>query len=509
MKISLTDCVVVATAYFLHRRLRENKRNSKQLPGPPGYPIVGNMFDTMTSELWETARKWGDRYGGIINLKIFGQSYVIINSYEIAVDILDKQSLNTSDRPNSVMVDELQGWSWMLANMSYGEEWKRLRAPVQKFFEPSNMVQFEHVLKNEVQKLLRSLLRSPEDYENHIGAAMASFIMMVTYGREVKSSDDPFVLRAREGIEILSIANRRGAYLVDLIPWLKYIPSWFPGAGFQTVAKHGAQISRDIRYVPYNDVKQRFLSGTVVQSFVSQLLEGSMESASTLSEQDEETISAAGGVCYIAGADTTFSAIESLLLAMVLFPDVQARAHEELDRVVGNDRLPELTDRDQLPYCSALCKEILRWNTVTPLGLPHATHKDDMYAGCFVQAGTIIFANHWAMSRDPVEYKDPEVFNPERFLPKAGQRVPRDPGKFVFGFGRRICPGKASAENTIFLMATQILAVFNISKAVNDDGTLMEPVVKFSSEGISRHPEKFACSIKPRSKEAAGLIAVD
>lgn len=58
----------------------------------------------------------------------------------------------------------------MLANMSYGEEWKRLRAPVQKFFEPSNMVQFEHVLKNEVQKLLRSLLLSPEDYENHIGA---------------------------------------------------------------------------------------------------------------------------------------------------------------------------------------------------------------------------------------------------------------------------------------------------------------------------------------------------
>lgn len=160
---------------------------------------------------------------------------------------------------------------------------------------------------------------------------------------------------------------------------------------------------------------------------------------------------------------------------MVLFPDVQTRAHEELDRVVGNDRLPELADRDQLPYCLALCKEILRyvciqrrrltlihayrllgrWNTVTPLGLPHATHKDDMYAGCFIPAGTIIFANHWcvlitfnlniekltaekrAISRDPIEYTDPDTFDPERFLPKEGRRVPRDPGKFVFGFGRR------------------------------------------------------------------------
>ena len=128
-------------------------------------------------------------------------------------------------------------------------------------------------------------------------------------------------------------------------------------------------------------------------------MEESSEASGSLNEQDEDIISAAGGVSYIGAfiilivvnllnthfpsylswrgycksqtqpvrlyahlcpIHQTFSAIESLLLAMLLFPDDQARAHEELDRVIGNDRLPELTDRDQLPYCSALCKENLR-----------------------------------------------------------------------------------------------------------------------------------------------------
>jgi cytochrome P450 len=58
----------------------------------------------------------------------------------------------------------------------------------------------------------------------------------------------------------------------------------------------------------------------------------------------------------------------SLFLALTLYPDVQKRAQRELDSVLGRDRLPTFDDRPRLPYIDALCKEVLRWRMVVPLG---------------------------------------------------------------------------------------------------------------------------------------------
>ena len=58
----------------------------------------------------------------------------------------------------------------------------------------------------------------------------------------------------------------------------------------------------------------------------------------------------------------------SLFLALVLYPQVQKRAQEELDLVVGRDRLPMFDDRPRLPYIEAICRELLRWLMVSPIG---------------------------------------------------------------------------------------------------------------------------------------------
>lgn len=80
---------------------------------------------------------------------------------------------------------------------------------------------------------------------------------------------------------------------------------------------------------------------------------------------------------------------------MVLYPDVQRRARQELDTVVGRDRLPSLLDREagQLPYLEAVVKETLRWNSVAPLGAPHVCTEEDQYRGYRIPKGAIIMAN--------------------------------------------------------------------------------------------------------------------
>lgn len=82
-------------------------------------------------------------------------------------------------------------------------------------------------------------------------------------------------------------------------------------------------------------------------------------------------------------------------MAMMLYPEVQRKAQEEIDRVIGIGRLPGPADREKLPYVEAVVKETLRWHPVAPMGLPHASTEDDVYQGYFIPKNSLLFANVW------------------------------------------------------------------------------------------------------------------
>ncbi|KZT34152.1 cytochrome P450, partial [Sistotremastrum suecicum HHB10207 ss-3] len=97
--------------------------------------------------------------------------------------------------------------------------------------------------------------------------------------------------------------------------------------------------------------------------------------------------------------------------------------------------------------------------------------EDDQYKGMHISGGTTVTANIWAMCYDEGQYPEPSRFNPERFIPDPiTGTVQQDPNEFVFGFGRRICPGMHFANRTLFFMVSAILSSFAISKALDDGG---------------------------------------
>ena len=77
-------------------------------------------------------------------------------------------------------------------------------------------------------------------------------------------------------------------------------------------------------------------------------------------EEEESTIKWTMASLYSGGADTTVSAIATFFLTMTLNPHVVKKAQEELDAVIGDERLPTFSDREKLPYIEAICKEVLR-----------------------------------------------------------------------------------------------------------------------------------------------------
>jgi len=292
---------------------------------------------------------------------------------------------------------------------------------------------------------------------------------------------------------------------VDILPILKYVPEWFPGAGFKKFARMAKRNLDNSVNLPYQRVKRSFEAGTLATpSVVATCLEELPELRNN--SIDEEAIQGVGGTIYLAGSGTILSAVSSFFLAATLHPEVVRLGQQELDRVLGGERLPDFSDMPQLPYISAIVKEVLRWRPPTPIGFAHRSMKDDVYKGLFIPAGSAIIDNTWAMFRNESVYPDPHSFKPGRFM-KDGRINPKvkDPEELVFGLSRRACPGKHFALRVLFLTIARTLATFDISKCLDEDGNPIVPDGKCTTGAIS-YPLPFQSDIRLRSSQALSLI---
>ncbi|KAJ7242999.1 cytochrome P450, partial [Mycena rebaudengoi] len=486
-----------------------NRRRSSHLPLPPGprkLPLVGNLFGLPTKFEWETYAKWSKELGSdIIHLSVAGKSIIILSSVDAVFDLLDQRSAIYSDRQVApVMTNELMGTDFSFASMRYGKYVREYRRLFHSAFHLIASRRFRPQEVNASHNLLRRLLENPGDeVMKHIKHMNGTLIMSIAYGIDTLPSNDPYMETAEAAIDAITQAVVPGRYLVDMIPILKYVPAWFIGAGFKRQAREWKKLTDKMVQLPFQAAQRLVTNGTAPPSYVSDKLQDIDENQDR--EHQEKAIQDTAGIMYVGGFDTTSAALGTFILAMLANPDAQKRAQEEIDAVVHQGHLPSFDDEESLPYVSAIVKEVLRWKPVTPIGFPHAVAVEDTYRGYRIPADSIVISNTWAMLYDEIEYPDPFKFNPDRFL-LNGQLNPavRDPS-LVFGFGRRVCPGRYMAQSTLWITVASLLAVFNITKAIGEDGKTLEPSYEYHSALVSM-PFPFKCSIKPRSEAAADLI---
>ncbi|KAF8730042.1 hypothetical protein AX14_005772 [Amanita brunnescens Koide BX004] len=435
----------------------------------------------------------------LADLRRVGQK---IRGCHAATDLFEKRSTIYSGRPRMVMADELMGWEWDFLHMTHSDRWRQHRRVFHQSFQSRAIQGYFHVIRCASLVLVSNFAATPGDFVNHIRHFAGGVILRITYGYDVTPRNDEYVrLALAAGGPLLQVVHA-GSYLVEYIPALKYIPSWFPGAKFKRQAKEWAKHSFRLRESPFESVKAAIASGKVRPCMVSEFLEKPHDAAS------EEILKNCAGLAYAAGSDTTASFLESWILAMAMFPDAQRRAREELDSVVGGNRLPDFSDRESLPYLDALLLETLRWNPTVPLGVPHTATEDDVYGGYFIPKGARVVGNYWAISRDEELYPDPEQFIPERFLRQEGKQRQLDPALTgAFGFGRRICPGRHLAVHSIWLAMAYTLTLYAISPATDENGVKIE-LKRENISGLTVHPKPFRMQLVPRSKDMANLVHV-
>ncbi|KAJ9607005.1 hypothetical protein H2200_009016 [Cladophialophora chaetospira] len=206
------------------------------------------------------------------------------------------------------------------------------------------------------------------------------------------------------------------------------------------------------------------------------------------------------GIIYEAGLDTTNIALEVFTLACATQPRFMTSAQEELDRVVGRDRLLDFSDQADLPYISAVVKEVLRWRPVSAGGIPHAVTQDDEYMGYRIPKGATVIGNHWSIHMDDSIFPDPMSFRPERWLENP------DLPLYAFGFGRRACTGQHISNNSLLIIIARILWAYDVKPGLDGDGKEVEIDDMAFTSGFNSRPEPFEVRFVPRSEKVVEVV---
>ncbi|THH28084.1 hypothetical protein EUX98_g6101 [Antrodiella citrinella] len=406
-------------------------------PGPKQVPFVGNALQLPMGYQERTFLSWGRTFGAVVHAKLFQTSVIIVNSVQVAKDLMDKKSENFSDRPRFALLGEVLGLGDTLPLIPYGDKFRRYRRWFHDaFLAQGVLVNYRPLMRRELSAMLKSLITHPNAYETHFFRYNAAIVLEIAYGHRVTSDNDSYVDLSERAMHAAACTGSAGSMLVDVFPILKHYPTWMPGSGFKIQLLKTRELLQSMLDAQYNVVKNTLRSGGVKNaSFASNLLEAHYCDGS-LSQQDDTDIRGASGTLYAASTESMSSVMRTFILAMVLHHEVFKKAQEELDRVVGPDRLPDWEDRDNLPYLVSVMKEVYRWNVPVPLAVPHVVGRDDVYQNFKIPAKSLVIGNIWGMSKDESLYPDPDSFKPERFLEMAPGSL-ADPKNMVFGFGRR------------------------------------------------------------------------
>ncbi|PCH34102.1 cytochrome P450, partial [Wolfiporia cocos MD-104 SS10] len=455
-------------------------------PGPAPLPIIGNTLHIPQVHPWLTYSKWAKTYGDLIHLDVLGQSIIVINSSEIANDLLDKRSSKYSDRPRLAT-----GYNQVFVMRGYDNEWRRRRKIVTQGFSQAKIPNYFSLQELAACKLTLDLIDDPTHFVNHVKFHTISITARVTYGYDVKDLSNPLVAKILKGVENLSEASVPGTWAVDFLPQREStrMPHGISIIGANKARYDSLQALHSSQTYPLSKLNNT----AITPSLCSKVL---TESENALSKEGESDLAWSANMIMGGGTETNISTTLTFILAMVLYPEAQKRAQAEIDSVIGPNHLPTIRDKPSLPYVRSVIAEVFRWNPAAPLAAVHSMSEEDVYNGYYLPKGSMILPNVWHMTHDPEQYSEPMEFKPERYQYDDAQMT--KVMSLGFGFGRRACPGSHFAESTFFAMVSTILACCNIMPAKDEHGNVIIPEIEYST-GMIVFPKEFKCNIEPRS----------
>ncbi|KAF9880077.1 cytochrome p450 [Colletotrichum karsti] len=472
-KISLFLITILVLAIYAQKR--KNKAPGRRVPAqPPATPILGHLPELIRenrARRWHLKLcEWAREYGPLFGVRTGFVVDYYVNSDVLVKEIFDKRSAQTADRPTWIMSSGIlnNDFNVLFLDASH-PRWKNQRKVIQQLV--TNVQQADKIVPLLEYETLKFLRENVLDESGGLaGSKLYQAIGRYTYsafatafmGMEIPDTDDPVIPFIMEA-EIQIINTFPGSNIIDLIPSLGKLPMFLKPWERRGRARYQRDLAWAMKRV--EAIEERLAKGdTLVENtFLGQVLRH--EEMRGMSCKEEVAIL---GLSFIVGAaDTSRMTTWAFLEAMMMFPEVQAKAQREIGKfsqpLVG-DRVPTYADFHRIPYVRMMMKEVWRWRPPVALGHPHITARDMQVGEYFLPKG--------AISHDPARHEDPERFWPERFkddetttMESINSQDPTKRDHFAFGAGRRVCPGYHVAERSFVITMMRILWAFDIAPA--------------------------------------------
>ncbi|XP_071965945.1 cytochrome P450 1B1-like [Antedon mediterranea] len=488
--------VCVLLVMIIAKRIMDGKHtlppNCKEIPGPPGLPLVGNIFDMDRNDQQKSIDELAEQYGNIFKIHIFRTPVVVLNGYDVISQALKQQSVDFAGRPRFHSFNVMHKLkSGFLSFGDYSDTWKAHRkiseVTLKTYMSGRSVNNLEQRISDEVKNLIAVLTDNNNtdgrvlEPTTMIKLSVCNIMFSYMFGSQRSYSDSKlhdFLATSHK----FTKATGSGTS-VDFLPGIQYFPSKTITDLKEIILELVDILSGDIQRHRNNHVQG------VANDMFDHLLN---VSKSTKNEVDEERIVSTVYDMFGAGFDTISMSLTWALLLMVNYPEIQDAVQEELSRVVG-DRLPSLEDKQNLPFTEACILETLRFITIAPFAIPHSTTRDTTLYDYFIPKGTTIFVNLYSVHHDKTRWVNPESFNPARFLTKDGQldRVKVDQ-IMPFSAGRRRCLGSDLAKTELFIFFSHLLHQCHFESAAAEKPSLER------IHGLTVRPRNFKLKIRPR-----------
>ncbi|XP_044518627.1 cytochrome P450 2C44-like [Gracilinanus agilis] len=432
-------------------------------PGPIPLPILGNMLQMDSKDRFTFFDKMSKKYGPVYTVYVGLQRIVVLHGYEAIKEALIDQGDDFLNRaPLPIFEDILKGHGFFSSN---GEKWRQNRRfslmTLRNFGMGKRSI--EERVQEEAQCLVEELWKTKGQFFDPtfiLGCAPCNVICSILFNNRFNYDDETFLRLMRMFNENFRLSNTLWVQLYNMYPSLiKHLPG-----SHRTIHKNMGKV----RVFIMDEVKkhQETLDPNNPRDYIDCfLIKMQQEKLNPQSVFNYQELVATASNLFSAGTETIANTVRYGLLLLMKYPKIQAKVHEEIDRVLGSSRKPSMQDRVKMPYVDAVVHEIQRYIHLLPFGLPRLAVQDIHFQKYVIPKGTSVFPLLYSILYDRKAFPNPYEFDPENFLDKSGNFQKND--HFVpFSLGKRLCLGENLARMEVFLFLTTILQNFTLKPMV-------------------------------------------